>query len=951
MVNKKISQIIEIKRGDTSGVDALTEAQQATLEANAALEQIAQTDVLSNFGASAADVEYATIQLESMTAQASLLESQIVETYTELGKLDKASPDYEKQEARLARLTEQYAKYIQRIEQVPEKLKEQASFEARIGNVRQETGNLGDAESGIRTVSGAVGVFGGETGGEIEKVLNAGAEIFAVAEALPLLKESLTETFSKVSSSFITTGAAATAAGTGAQGATVSLGAMAAAAAPFLIIGAGLAAIFGGLTLATQANAAAAEEAREQVEKTVASIRLENQTRLELNRALESGDTDGVRNRIEQLQQEIELGNANLLDLLAQRQQAQEAYDNASFDVFQQALSGTEEAFAVKVSEFDTLIADLNDNDLSVAREELALLVDSIQAIEEAEAAREAINDNVRQIEVRARAEQELARIVESGTREQLDTRRKAIEEEIAYIESVLPEYEKLAHESEEAAATAEDYRNQLEDLGIQQSILGDSAIQLAEAQEAQTEAITAQLSAIDARIAREIELQDLMENATVEQVTDRLKAIEREEAAIEKMLPQLNALAGESEEAAEKLSEYRGRLRELASETGELETDVLPEAQMRAQQELLRETADAEAESAKKIIAIRNEMADRLVALEEKRTQQEEQAAEKRDDAIKQIIGRSTKAIAKENQSFMADSRKAAEQFRRDEIQRVKDYNDERLQILDDLNSSLASAEESNNVVAFIRAQQESEKRLSEVAAESEEEAALRTADFIREQEERRVEHESRVEQIRLEAQEAQIAQQEAYEARLLQIDEQAQKETEKLREQAIAKAQAEEAALEERLAKIRQSYAQEEAMISARTAKEAEAQKKREGQYEEHQDKLLQTRAEAEVAQAETEADTATELAKAKADIEQQQIQQFGDATVQAFGKIFDAVSQGAQRLVGDLQRQIQQAQQSAQAGRASSSRPSSGRSSSPQRNSKQSVPRRRTRFANEG
>lgn len=58
----------------------------------------------------------------------------------------------------------------------------------RFSQTSQNVALAGDAESNLRTVGGAIGAFGGQGA---EQAIGAGAEIFAVTEALPRLKESL----------------------------------------------------------------------------------------------------------------------------------------------------------------------------------------------------------------------------------------------------------------------------------------------------------------------------------------------------------------------------------------------------------------------------------------------------------------------------------------------------------------------------------------------------------------------------------------------------------------------------------------------------------------------------------------------------------------------------------------------------------------------------------------
>lgn len=84
-------------------------------------------------------------------------------------------------------------------------------------------------------------------------------------------------------------------------------------------------------------------------------------------------------------------------------------------------------------------------------------------------------------------------------------------------------------------------------------------------------------ITGIEAQIQREAEFQRLIEAGSSQDVEARLQAIDQEQASIQKLIAELEPLAGTSETAATKLADARNRLAELQLEAQGLSQNVLP--------------------------------------------------------------------------------------------------------------------------------------------------------------------------------------------------------------------------------------------------------------------------------------------------------------------------------------------------------------------------------------
>lgn len=229
---------------------------------------------------------------------------------------------------------------------------------------------------------------------------------------------------------------------------------------------------------------------------------------------------------------------------------------------------------------------------------------------------------------------------------------RKEAVDSIAEEITVLELYRDTHRLNEDAA------RNlavRLDDLRLRQQELSGTTLsyadvqeQLTQQQDAATEALKAQLGVINESIAYHQELASQIRTSTVEQVSDRLHAIEEERQALATYLPELIRLAPTSQEAAQALAEAQASLTSLSHEYNDQLTRVLPAAQARALTELNADLAKAQTESDAKLRDIEDQRLSKNAEALEKRNDAYEAAEAKRGDALNELADKQAQARIK---------------------------------------------------------------------------------------------------------------------------------------------------------------------------------------------------------------------------------------------------------------------------------------------------------------
>ncbi len=117
----------------------------------------------------------------------------------------------------------------------------------------------------------------------------------------------------------------------------------------------------------------------------------------------------------------------------------------------------------------------------------------------------------------------------------------------------------------------------------------------------------------------------------------------------------------------------------------------------------------------------------------------------------IGQETAKAAQARAKIESDYMAKEVKATSDYRREELRDLEDFNKERIRRIEDLNNDLLSAEEANDVVAFIRTQRQGQQDLRRMDEDASLESQRRSQDFQAEQKERKAETAQRLIDLRL--------------------------------------------------------------------------------------------------------------------------------------------------------------------------------------------------------
>lgn len=327
--------------------------------------------------------------------------------------------------------------------------------------VSQQVERFGDAESQLRTLTGALGYVGGAAGQTAEQLINVGAELFAVTEAGPKLVASIGEISKKITDgspiltkfaqtlanniSALSAGteaeiaarealkavrageitaeeglaAAEAAVGTAAAGSSPAVAGVAASFVALAVPVLAVTAAIGGLILILKAIGDAAEEAGKRVQDEIDADREGARIAQEIREFERNADREGAQAKLEQLQLEQELDQAALDSAREHAEAIKKEYEalGAAFNPQRRAELGKEgqvaeenvkknqELVEARQREIDALTnaipgikdAKAEEEALAAAREGGT---DAAKAAEKAEASRQkAVEDAERQIQ------------------------------------------------------------------------------------------------------------------------------------------------------------------------------------------------------------------------------------------------------------------------------------------------------------------------------------------------------------------------------------------------------------------------------------------------------------------------------------------------------------------------------------------------------------------------
>lgn len=326
------------------------------------------------------------------------------------------------------------------------------------GSLDYRAGSISSATSATATLvaTNALGDFSPELANQFRLI----ADITQVVEYLPRLSEALTG---------VQTGAITTTAGL--KGLAISLG-------PIALVAAGAAAAYVLISKELEKGEKAAISAAS-VERQLAELRVGG-SREAIDAAMEAA-------RIEQAisKEQIRLAQERQAAILAEG-------DGVSLGEFRE-IEKTEKLigeYNQKITDQQTII----DAVIELQQEYNDTIITQAEVTER-------ILDTARE---RATLETELNRLAEEGTREDLDRRRKAVEEERDLIAAQIKELEPFAKVNKEVAAEIEKLREREAELAEESRALNHEILNAVSAREKELAAIEAQKEALDKAVAIE---------------------------------------------------------------------------------------------------------------------------------------------------------------------------------------------------------------------------------------------------------------------------------------------------------------------------------------------------------------------------------------------------------------------------------------------------------------
>lgn len=247
--------------------------------------------------------------------------------------------------------------------------------------------------------------------------------------------------------------------------------------------------------------------------------------------------------------------------------------------------------------------------------------------------------------------------------------------------------------------------------------------------------------------IQTEIDLQNQLMSTTSEQLEQRRQQIELERAAIQ---------GGRGGLTGSALAEADAQFARLGRELATINNELLPAVQAReAEEAAIRAGADAALEaldSERELAGVRDE----ITSINERAAQQEQTAIAATDQKIEQLtakfdefVGNANRQITEaENEAraeretidreYMQDTRKAWREYYKKEKETLQDQSLDRLRLIQDAGDAMLQAEESNDVIAFIRAKRQGQRDLERFDQDAGIETQRRAEQFKSEQEER---------------------------------------------------------------------------------------------------------------------------------------------------------------------------------------------------------------------
>lgn len=876
MADEKVQVGIEFKAGDRSGLDLI---QNTAAGLDRTRKAIADAQKQGGLKAVVAAGELQAVkQLET---DAALAATRLRDLMFELDNLSQSDPQWDVKAKEAADYAAQLNKITEAAAKIPDQINTGGSFRG---------GSIKGKESAGQTLGG-IGGLAGIVSPEASQAAGAVNQLLQIGDGVKKLSADLIEAPGIIGK--VASGAATLAA---------PLGATAAGLSAVLAILLPVALAIGGLALVVTRLNDKAKEGEESAKKYVEALDRQIKVDREIADFLESGDVEGAKRRYQELLKAQEDANAELTYLYQKKADIDKEYATAQRNVNLDQLSylGSEGG---KVQD---RIKEIYNNSFVPATEAVADFAGSMDLIIQAAADKEAIQSQIDALNQRIEIETQLAGLIRDGNTGAFADRRQAIQDELTAIQNNLPGMKDLAVTSTDAADVVKELETRQRELNREMELYSPQAERAAQAQADLNKATADTLAAYVQQIQTAQQVASLLKSASSDQLNDRLESLQIERDAILSQLNNIKALGDTSDEAAAKAKEYENRLKAINDEFGAL-NDAAPDVRAAEVSKGLKEIEKAEVDTNRRIEDIRRGGLAKLVEIENRAREAQDDALDRRSDALAKATGDENAAISKVDSDYMAAEIKRWAKFRDDVARSEEKAKKDRLKIIDDTGDRLRAAEKANDVIAFIAAAEAGKKQLDQFDENAKAAADERKRAFDEEMAAALEEREARIADIRAQGQAARDEAENQYRADLAAA--------ETARQEAIAQQQkaqseliaAEEAGLLKRLAAIQDTYNLEDGLIQDIFNRRRENYAAEDKIINERLDLELQRHAADLKAKADSEQKENARAVKLKADTEMKAATDVANVISQNFIAAVTAIQGGLTGLINNIRSQL--------------------------------------------
>ena len=390
---------------------------------------------------------------------------------------------------------------------------------------------------------------------------------------------------------------------------------------------------------------------RNEAAKTGEDAKIAIQASQDYNRLVLTGTTESLTAQRQAAEQELKIAQQNFEQAQTLKTGLEEgiraAFGDARLAIAQvNASLGTNNQELAKVNEnYDTANKALQEAQAAVGVYDRALQSNEVAANDAALAIQ-------RQVEATQKLSTSLNDIQLGVLKEATTLTSDQLQQRLEGLNNERKALETLIASGTVTGEQLAQYNEQLQKNGTETAYLLTLAAPLVEARERESAAIQEQLDAITKDIDQRIRLNDLLKNTSFDDIQKRAEALQAERAAIEASLPELEALASQSQAGADAYQNAQNRLKSLNSEMGLLSA-AAPTAAMRELNGLL---SDLDGELAK----VRSTYDESV-----------RNANTKFQSGLKQLEAE----LGKQQDKDRAEARKAIEQFEYEERVRKREH------------------------------------------------------------------------------------------------------------------------------------------------------------------------------------------------------------------------------------------------------------------------------------